>query len=87
MPQCGPSNRTFAATAKSVDGRIHSLRTNPPFASAAIADAAFPRSCSKLFAAMLPVSPKQPFNITDLGGFQTDLSPQFVPITETRGKV
>lgn len=29
MLRCGPSDRTFAARAKSVDGRNHTLRTKP----------------------------------------------------------
>jgi hypothetical protein len=33
MLRCGPSDRTFAATAKNLDGRTHSLRTNLPFAA------------------------------------------------------
>lgn len=31
MLRCGPSIRTFAATAKSVEGRIHRSRTKLPF--------------------------------------------------------
>jgi len=45
------------------------MRTNRPFAVAAIAHAAIPRSCGELNVAMRLVSPKQPFNTTDLGAF------------------
>jgi hypothetical protein len=54
------------------EGRLS--RTKLPFARAAIAHAAFPRSCSSFFAAMRPSSWKRPFDITDLGEFETDLS-------------
>ena len=44
MLRCGQSKKTFAATAKSGDARIHTLRTNRPYADAAIAYTAFTRS-------------------------------------------
>ena len=50
------------------------MRTKRPDARAAIVHAAFPRSCSKIFAAVQPASWKRPFNGTNYGEFQTDLS-------------
>ena len=78
MLRCGPSVRTFAARAKFEDGRTHSVRTNRPDASAAIAYAAFLRICGKLIAALQPGSWKRPFNGTNYGEFQTDSSPDHV---------
>ncbi|MFT5744054.1 MAG: hypothetical protein ACI86S_002133 [Paracoccaceae bacterium] len=50
------------------------MRTKRTCARAAIAHAAFLRRCSSIFAALQPVSLKQPFNATDPGGFQTGVS-------------
>jgi hypothetical protein len=59
MLRCGPSDRTFAARAKFDNGRTHSLRTNRPFAGAAIADAENVRICRILATAMQLMSPKR----------------------------
>ena len=47
------------------------MRTKPPFSVAAIANAAFPRTCSRFYAAMQPKPRERPFSNTDVGGFQT----------------
>ena len=60
------------------------MRTKPPYARAAIADAAFSRSCSKFDAAMQPKSRKRPFNVVNVSGFQTDLSPHLAPTNRVR---
>ena len=64
MLRCGPSDRTFAARAKFDDGRTHSVRTKRPDAHAAIADAAFPRSGGRFYAALRLASWKRPFKAT-----------------------
>ena len=51
--------------------RTHTTRTNPPFAIAAIADAAFVRGCRAIFAALQPKSPDRPFKAMMKPGFQT----------------
>jgi hypothetical protein len=56
MLRCGQSKKTFAATAKSGDARIHTLRTNRPDARAAIADAAFPRVAANFLLQLQPAS-------------------------------
>jgi hypothetical protein len=53
--------------------RIHRSRTNRPFAGAAIADAAFSRSCGNFHAAMQPTSWKRPFKAT----ISVDFKPTF----------
>jgi len=50
------------------------MRTKRTCADAAIAHAALLRSCSSIFAALQPLSLKQPFNATDSGGFQFGVS-------------
>ena len=72
--RCGPSTRTFAATAKSGDSRTHSVRTNRTYAVAAIADAAFLRACSRFIVAMQRTSPKQPLKSEIKCQIQTTLS-------------
>ena len=58
--------------------------TKRPYARAAIANAAFPRSCSRFHAAMQPKSRKQPFIDADVSGFQTDPSPHLARIDRGR---
>ena len=74
MLQCGPSDRTFAATAKSGGWRIYSLRDFSDIRFSHFADAAFPRACGMLVAAMQHMSPKRPFNRDIVGQIQTVLS-------------
>lgn len=52
------------------------MRTNPPFADAAIADAESSRIRGKLVAAVQPISPKQTPTLTALRGIHTDPSPR-----------
>ena len=49
-------------------------RTEPPFAAAAFADAAYVPRCSNNLLAVQRISPNQPFNLTIARQFQTGLS-------------
>ena len=60
--------------------------TNPPFAPAAIADAAFARTCGTFLVAAQRKAPKQSFQGFDLARTETELSPQSDPTTQTRTK-
>jgi len=52
----------FGKSRRSLRGaRTGKMRTNPPFAGAATADAAFPRMCSSLHFAAQRISPNWPF--------------------------
>jgi hypothetical protein len=84
MPQRSPSKLPFAELANP-NGVVRSAeRTKRPYARAAIANAAFPRSCSRFHAAMQPKSRKQPFIDADVSGFQTDPSPHLARIDRGR---
>jgi hypothetical protein len=74
MLLCGPSDRPFAATAKSVDGRTHNLQDEATFCSAAIADAASAPSRGDGCLVVQHNSPKLPFKRVNRAGSQTDLS-------------
>ena len=63
---------------------MSSLRTNPPFAFAAIADAATFRNRGTFFVAMQCMSLMQPFKGIDLVRTATKLSPQLDPNKQTR---
>ena len=67
--------RTLLTTCSILIEWMAATRTKRPYARAAIAHAAFPRSRSTFHAAMQPKSRKRPFNDTDVSGFQTDPSP------------
>ena len=56
---------------RQIGRREAAMRTKPPFSVAAIANAAFPRTCSRFYAAMQPKPRERPFSNTDVGGFQT----------------
>jgi hypothetical protein len=64
MLRCGPSNRTFVHFAAFLLAETSVCGTNRPDARAAIADAAFFRSCGSFYAAMQPASWKRPFKAT-----------------------
>ena len=61
MLRCGPSDRPFAATAKSGDWRIHRSRTERPCAGAADATAEKHCKCGARYSAAQRTSPDQSF--------------------------
>ncbi len=74
MLRCGPSNLPFAATAKSRDGRIHRSRDTTDIRYPAFADAASPRRCGTLIAALRSMSPYRPLKASLRRKIQTALS-------------
>ena len=69
-----PVEPDFGAPRSMFERRIYTTRTEPPFAFAAIADAAFPRTCGGVISAKQRISPNQTLSRADLAGFQTALS-------------
>jgi hypothetical protein len=65
-----PVRAAIRCNCKICEGRTHRLRTKRPDARAAIADAAFVRSCGNFYAAMQPASLKRPFKATISVGFK-----------------
>jgi len=63
---------------------MSALRTLPPFALAAIAHAAFPRTCSGIFSVVQRISPNRTSNGVNSDKFQIAFSLRSVSTIETR---
>ena len=73
MLRCSPSKQTLAHERSILACWMTASRTNRPDAPAAIAHAAFPRSCGRFLAALQPASWKRPFKATN----SVDFKPTF----------
>jgi hypothetical protein len=70
--RCGATSpkRTFEQVRSILLRSMTAMRTKRPVARAAIADAAFVRSCGNFYTAMQPASWKRPFKATISVGFK-----------------
>ncbi len=84
--RCGPSEPTFAASAKSGTRRTGSPRTLPPFAVAAVARAASARTCGAYVAATQPGSSNRSLNLLHFCQIQSEHSPHGAGTIEARIK-
>lgn len=87
MLQCSPSKRPLVHGAAFLPGETSVCGTQPPFADAAIAYAAFLRNRSSIFSAMQRISPNRAFNHVKTDQIQTVFSLQPGPTNEARDKV
>lgn len=86
MLQPQPAFPTIAARAKFEASRTYGLRTHPPFAGAANADAENLRHCSAKNSAAQRIFPMRSLNRAESGRIRTALSPRSGSTVEERTK-